>query len=255
MSDQDPNPPAEPSPGWSQTSALAPSPNVQATMNQMTVQLQSVIDAAERAASAIRFDAEEQARNHLAEAQRRADRLTAERVGLIAELTDDLISHAGTVRDHSEQMVKALEDAIASVTTKLEQPALANPFPPMADSPAAGDAIDDEPQSTLEDEFTASTPEALGSSPEASAVGERDDPPIEADPEESGAEVEIRPEEPDEDEEPGSAQEAVISDDALLHATRLAVAGNDRETIAAALREQFDIDDPGPVVNRVLGET
>ncbi|HET6831310.1 MAG TPA: hypothetical protein VFH44_08185 [Solirubrobacterales bacterium] len=90
----------------------------------MTDQLQTVIAAAERAAEAIRRDAEEQARRHLAEAQRRADRMTAERVGLISELTDDLIRHATNVRDHSEQMVRALEDAIDSVTGKLEQPGL-----------------------------------------------------------------------------------------------------------------------------------
>ncbi len=98
-------------------------------MQQMTEQLQTVIDAAERAAEAIRYDAEEQARRHLAEAQRKADRLTAERVGLISELTDDLVRHAANVRDHSEQMVRALEDAITSVTDKLEQPAMTNPFP------------------------------------------------------------------------------------------------------------------------------
>ena len=95
----------------------------------MTEQLQTVIDAAERAAEAIRYDAEEQARRHLAEAQRKADRLTAERVGLISELTDDLVRHAANVRDHSEQMVRALEDAINSVTDKLEQPAMTDPFP------------------------------------------------------------------------------------------------------------------------------
>ena len=88
----------------------------------MTDQLQAVIGAAERAAEAIRRDAE-QARLHLSEAQRKADRLTAERIGLISELTDDLIRHAANVRDHSEQMVEALEAAINSVTDKLEQPA------------------------------------------------------------------------------------------------------------------------------------
>ena len=98
-------------------------------MHQMTEQLQTVIDAAERAAEAIRYDAEEQARRHLAEAQRKADRMTAERVGLISELTDDLVRHAANVRDHSEQMVRALEDAITSVTDKLEQPAMTSPFP------------------------------------------------------------------------------------------------------------------------------
>src|SRR5215210_5452366 len=109
---------------WTSSSTHVPSPNVQATMHQMTEQLQTVIDAAERAAEAIRYDAEEQARRHLAEAQRKADRMTAERVRLISELTDDLIRHAGQVRDHSEQMVRSLEDAISSVTGKLEQPGL-----------------------------------------------------------------------------------------------------------------------------------
>ena len=113
----------------------APSASVQSTINQMTDQMRTVIEAAERAAEAIRYDAEEQARRHLAEAQRKADRLTAERVGLISELTDDLIRHAANVRDHSEQMVRALEDAINSVTDKLEQPALSDRFEPAGQPP------------------------------------------------------------------------------------------------------------------------
>ena len=113
---------------WSHGGGPAPSASVQSTIHQMTDQLQTVIEAAERAAEAIRHDAEEQARRHLAEAQRKADRLTAERVGLISELTDDLIRHAANVRDHSEQMVRALEDAINSVTDKLEQPAMSDPL-------------------------------------------------------------------------------------------------------------------------------
>ena len=131
MSDYNPQEPAGPGAPmrWTSSSTHVPSPNVQATMHQMTEQLQTVIDAAERAAEAIRHDAEEQARRHLAEAQRKADRMTAERVGLISELTDDLVRHAANVRDHSEQMVRALEDAITSVTDKLEQPAMTDPFP------------------------------------------------------------------------------------------------------------------------------
>ena len=113
---------------WSAAASPMPSPNVQQTMQQMTDQMQAVIEAAERAAEAIRFDAEEQARRHLAEAQRKADRLTAERVGLISELTDDLMRHASTVRDHSEQMIRALEDAITSVTEKLDQPGMSDDF-------------------------------------------------------------------------------------------------------------------------------
>jgi hypothetical protein len=121
---------------WSQASWPAPSDSVQTTIDQMTDQLQTVIGAAERAAEAIRRDAEEQARRHLAEAQRKADRMTAERVGLISELTDDLIRHAANVRDHSEQMVRALEDAIDSVTGKLEQPGLSEQLDIGAAAPA-----------------------------------------------------------------------------------------------------------------------
>ena len=97
MSEHSPEPTSPAGSSWGQSQGHIPSPNVQATMTQMTSQLQTVIDAAERAAEAIRFDAEEQARHHLAEAQRKADRLTAERVGLISDLTDDLIRHAATV--------------------------------------------------------------------------------------------------------------------------------------------------------------
>lgn len=150
MTEQDPQEPPHVPAGpirWTQASWPAPSDSVQAAIDQMTVELQTVIAAAERAAEAIRRDAEEQARLHLAEAQRRADRLTAERVGLISELTDDLIRHAATVRDHSEQMVRALEDAISSVTDKLEQPGLSErldrppptaPEPPAAATPVIG---------------------------------------------------------------------------------------------------------------------
>lgn len=167
--------PAEPHRGWSEGVAATPSPGVQATMHEMSERLQSVIDAAERGAEAIRSDAEERARMHVAAAQRKADRMTAERVRLIAELTDDLITQAGTIRDRSEQMVAALDDAIGSV----------------------GGNGDSRP-----------TPR--------------------------------RPAEP-------------TSQEALVHATRLAVAGSDHETIARALRERFGIANPGPIVERVLG--
>ncbi len=145
MSDYDPNrPPAPPGQGWSPQHApapqhgappaAAPSAGVQSTMHEMTEQLQTVIDAAERAAEAIRHDAEGQARQHLIEAQRKADQLTAERVHLISDLTDDLIRHAETVKSHSEQMVRALEDAITSVTTKLDQPGFREPLSPPSTS-------------------------------------------------------------------------------------------------------------------------
>ncbi len=263
-----------PASSWGQSQGPIPSPNVQATMTQMTTQLQTVIDAAERAAEAIRFDAEEQARHHLAEAQRKADRLTAERVGLISDLTDDLIRHASTVRDHSEQMIRALEDAISSVTTKLEQPALtdslgyapanaiggqtaladtpgAAPRPGVAADQAAAPAAPTRPMQAAPaagaTRFATSagraaapaTPAMTGRAPAPGAPAVAGQAPAAA---ATGRAAPV----------PAGASE--VSEEALLHATRLAIAGNDRATIAAALRDGYGVADPEPVVARVFGE-
>ncbi len=240
MSDFTPEPRASAS-SWGQSQGPIPSANVQATMTQMTSQLQTVIDAAERAAEAIRFDAEEQARHHLAEAQRKADRLTAERVGLISDLTDDLIRHASTVRDHSEQMIRALEDAISSVTTKLEQPALTDALGYGSTGAIPGQtalegAADVAPQAAAP---AYSTPQVAAAPTYSAAPAATPTEAASAQPSPAGAAP-----------QPGSA----VSEEALLHATRLAVAGNDHATIAAALRDGYGVADPEPLVARVLGE-
>ena len=207
----------EPAGTWSPVVSPGPSPSVQVTMDQMTGQLQTVIDAAERAAAAIRQDAEEQARRHLADAQRKADRLTAERVRLIAQLTDDLLRHAGTVREQSEVMVESLETAIRAVTRKLEEP-------PELNSPDPAGA-------------------AFESSPEI-------EPPPVAEPAPAPLSISSQPlAEP----APRPAVPLGFSQDALLQATRLAVSGAGREAIAQMLRDDYGIADPTPVVDRVLG--
>lgn len=248
MSEHSPEPVNPAGSSWGQSQGHIPSANVQATMTQMTSQLQTVIDAAERAAEAIRFDAEEQARHHLAEAQRKADRLTAERVGLISDLTDDLIRHAATVRDHSEQMIRALEDAISSVTTKLEQPELTESI---VYTPSAAAAIPGQtslgavpsPASAYSAPAVAPPPAAAtpSAAPAPSPALTPAPAPAVATP--SAAPSVARP-----------AAGQPVSEEALLHATRLAVAGTDRATIAAALREGYGVADPDPLVARVLGE-
>ncbi len=219
-------------------------------MQRMTEQVQTVIDAAERAAEAIRYDAEEQARRHLAEAQRKADRLTAERVGLISELTDDLVRHAANVRDHSEQMVRALEDAIHSVTDKLEQSAMTDTFPSAAP-----------PGPSL--------PLGQPLGPSESTVVGRQDPnydPSQAAVRAGGFAGSAAPSVPrapvaypgndaaaEPDPEPSQAQQPEIPFDAILHATRLAANDTDPAAIASELRNRFGIENPDPIVDRILG--
>jgi hypothetical protein len=292
LSQYDPyNPPASANPAgdtapqqWGQQEApLGPSPSVQATMNQMTDRMQTVIDAAERAAEAIRHDAEEQARRHLAETQRKADRLTAERVGLISELTDDLIRHAANVRDHSEQMVRALEDAISSVTDKLEQPAMSDPLGavPAPSTPLAAPPAGDEahvPQPAPDPAAHGVYTDLVGTPPPpvpASApapVPPRMMPPdlpspptgaLQPTPEDAAAAAAAadpgRPANPQPPASPGAQggiatrREQPVSEDAVLHAGQLAAAGESRETIANALRQVWGVSDPDPIVDQVLG--
>ena len=291
-------------------------------MQQMTEQMQTVIEAAERAAEAIRFDAEEQARRHLAEAQRKADRLTAERVGLISELTDDLVRHAANVRDHSEQMVRALEDAINSVTDKLDQPAMTDPFsdftapaqpglgfqqlpetappPPFADATSPSPFAEAPPLAPSLSEQGPSAPVFPATAPGAQpsfgspASEPASPPPVEpaggnytdlvgvtaqqvapppasappppppatapppeinpgvTDPGEAGPAAPLEPADPAAPSDPDAS--VAVSQQALAHATRLAIAGESRESISDSLRRDHGVADPGPIVNQVLGD-
>lgn len=123
-------------------------PELEAQSALMTERLQAVIEAAERAAGAIRYDAEDRASRHLAEAQHRADRLTADRVRAISLLTDDLIEHAALVKRHSEQMVIALEQAVDSVASRLgvSGSAGAPSAAPAPSEPAARSALAGSPE-------------------------------------------------------------------------------------------------------------
>lgn len=72
------------------------------------------LDAAQRSAEAIRAAAEERARRTLDQAQRQADRLTAERVRALARISDELIEQAAAVRRRSDELLAALDRAIAA---------------------------------------------------------------------------------------------------------------------------------------------
>jgi vacuolar-type H+-ATPase subunit H len=73
--------------------------------------LAAIVEAAERAAVTVIDDAEAQARRHLGQAQAEADRLVAERLGSLAELTDSLVAQAEAIRTQSERLIFALQEA------------------------------------------------------------------------------------------------------------------------------------------------
>ena len=77
--------------------------------------LAAIVEAAERAAVGVIDDAEAQARQRLAEAEEEAERLVAERLAALTELTDSLLAEAEAVRGQSERLVAALEQAKRSL--------------------------------------------------------------------------------------------------------------------------------------------
>lgn len=110
---------------WARTAEPAEILEPGAPADLPSVRMQAVIEAAERAAEAIRLDAEQQAREHLADAQRKADRLTTERVRMVARLTDELIEHAAAVQQRSAQILAALDRATTELEWRLAQEARA----------------------------------------------------------------------------------------------------------------------------------
>ncbi len=210
----------------------------------VTGHLQTVIEAAERAADAIRADAEAQARRHLTDAQQKADRLTAERLRQIAEVTDELIEHATVVKEHSESMVAALERAISAISDgpddrplTAEDSDAGDPTPELnvaADSAPAQGPVPVAPPVQIEEvpsePASAESEQVAGRSTGDADTREPDEPPI------IGAQL---------DSGPGPRTAA------LLRATQMAISGSDRETVGATIWSEFGID-PSRVLDQVF---
>lgn len=278
---------------WTTGTTPAPSDSVRATIDDMTSQMQAVVAAAERAADAIRLDAEEQAQRHIAEARRKADRLTADRVDLVSELTDDMIRHAAIVREHSEQLVQALEDAVGSFSDKLAVPAPSGRSTPSGEIPAAAIAppgyapavpADDRPREETQPSLPIGAPVPAGSSrrpangepgtytqiigappppPPATAPARVEHVHGEADrvgnvpqpTEEAAARAASNPNAAS-GSRPVTGPELAAKDDvtvdAVLFASQLAANGTDAAVIVEELRTRLGIEDPEPIVRRVL---
>lgn len=73
--------------------------------------LAAIVEAAERAAVAVIDDAEKQGRARLEEAQVEADRIVADRLDSLSELTDSLVAQAEAIRGQSDQLLASLEEA------------------------------------------------------------------------------------------------------------------------------------------------
>jgi vacuolar-type H+-ATPase subunit H len=175
--------------------------------------IQLIIDAAEQAAAGIIDDAEAQARQYLEEARARADRIAAQRATKMWSFTDDLIERAEAVKQQSDELLRALDEARQGVEKALRE----------------------EPG-----------PEALGA--ERWQPREAVAPPAEPEPAaDSNAEPRHEP------QPPRPAADSPPSEGARLLATQMAVAGSNRAEIESRLQNEFGIRDTGPMLDAILG--
>jgi hypothetical protein len=218
-------PPAEPPPGESP-------PNPAGIEDPGTVggRIESIIDAAERAAAGIGEDAEERARRYYEDSKRRADEMAAHRAREMSDLTDNLMQRARQVAQQSDQLITALEDAGRRMiggtpgfgsTQAPPQPEVAPPPapPPQAAPPPASN---DQP------------PAASSPPPPPPA------PPVQQAP-------------PPAQRAPAAAPQNAgpVSEGARLLATQMAIAGSSRDEISRRLRDEFGVLDPTAILNEI----
>lgn len=111
--DESPEPESEaPEEPHEETVSEAPDAgNSPAAMSSVGERVESVLEAAERAAADIRRDAEQWAQQHMEKTRRHADELAAQRVQELSSITDDLLARAQALARHSDELVDAVDAA------------------------------------------------------------------------------------------------------------------------------------------------
>jgi hypothetical protein len=253
---------------------------LQGSVATATTRIQVIIEAAEKAAAGIIDDAEAQARNYLEESRARADRIADQRAQEMSSLADALVERAEAVKRQSDVLLRALDEAKLQAEEKFhaEGVAISPPRPeappePMSPvkpaTPEVGEpAMEPAPvhhlkpvgQPPWESELPPSGAPPLseagpvtGSDSDAGPVdlggwGAPTEQPIPPQPsgEEPGDSLPPHP--------PGARLSGVSpSDGARLLATQMAVAGSSRSEIEGRLRNEFGIDDAGPMLDAILG--
>lgn len=236
--------------------------------SEVSVEVASIVAAAENAAAAIRQraeveaqarvrEADARARSVLAEATAEADRLVVDRLRRISELSDSVVERAATVvdqLDHADEVRRQLNGLLMGLAKTAERVARElgteqrpEPEPPRGEPGLPADAPAPRPPS-LAVEASIPPPAALAaeaSAPPAAQVVElHRTPAVEPPPEQ----------EPMRHDEPLSADDAAAGDAARLVALQMAVAGSTRGEVAEHLQRAFAIEQPHPILDEVFGE-
>lgn len=180
--------------------------------------LAKVVAAAEKAAQQVIDEAEEEARSRIVDAREEADRIVADRLAGLAELTDEIAAQADALRRQSEALQRALAEAKAELGGAESRGGAA----PMGRRATDRDA-----------DFEAEQGARKPAGPALTVVGAVD---------------------AEDGDEPGTGpREAGSPAGARLLATQMAVSGSSRAEIEERLRNGFAIKDTGAILDAILG--
>jgi vacuolar-type H+-ATPase subunit H len=194
--------------------------------------LAEIVAAAEQAAKRVIDEAEEEARTRLDDANEEADRIVAERLAGLAELTDEVAAQAAELGRRADELQRALARAKAEIGG-------AEALGGSATMRRRDD--DSEAHSSLAPSLT-----VVGGVIDEEAI-----PEIKSDPGTNGAgEGTVPAGEPQTDDEPTAIGTPA---GARLLATQMAVSGSSREEIESRLRNGFAIEDTRSIVDAILG--
>ncbi|MGI9020540.1 MAG: hypothetical protein ACR2G3_07515 [Solirubrobacterales bacterium] len=205
-----------------------------------TARIEEIISSAEVAAAAIRADAEAEAGSLLETKRQEADRLHHQRLDALKGHTRSLSQQLVGLRDTLDEAMGVIDRSVGAI-----EELAASPGPPS--DPAPGISLP-------------STPRALRRRParqeRVPATPPADFPVAHADAAELEAPV-IReaaaahPIPPAPTTPPVS--DALDTDQAMLRATQMAVAGSSRDQIERALSAEFGVPDPALILDEILG--
>lgn len=225
-------------------------PPLRESVSSAGERIQVIIEAAEKAAAGIIEDADAQARRYIDTSRQRADVLADERVRVMSDLTDTLIRQAEMVRRQSDELLAALDSARGELASRIGQELSSATAAPAGEPPAATQAQPpaQAPRVPHLQPVESERPDLQAVEPAAVAPTPQEQPPESPSP----APQDTAPAPPP---PPSGAQSAatIPSDGARLLAAQMAVAGSSREEIETRLRDEFGIQDAGPILDGILG--
>lgn len=234
--------------------------------------VESVLEAAERAAASIRQDAEEWARRYIEESRRKADDLASDRVRELSSLTDTLMNRARAVAQQSDALLAALDDAGRRLVNSARPGGNASGPDPYAQPDPYGQQPAPPPPAYAP-ERQPPQPQAVPGPPPPPSIPPQDPayqgapqpaPPPQAPPQQAPAYAPGQAPPPQAAPGPpppvprapaqpprAAASDPRASEGARLLATQMAVAGSTRDEIAWRLREEFGIHDATAILDEI----